>query len=209
MKTLLMAIMLIVTVQLLPAQTYYYKQVKVVNNGHVGKGNLSGQFITFVNGKCYDSDNEGITVYNGSLKYIKTENNIHVYYGTSYWGHAYYFVKSDYTRINIKLLESDIIYVYARDPNLNNAKTCYYIKSRNNTIPNYRITTPYNIDSNSDNPPLSGEMECGVCKGTGNCISCNGKGWYNNRYDGNTYECRNCHGDGKCIICHGTGRVRY
>ena len=48
-------------------ETYYYKQVNVVNgNSVIAKGN-GGQFISFFNDICYDSNSKGVSVNNGTL----------------------------------------------------------------------------------------------------------------------------------------------
>ena len=53
----------------------------------------------------------------------------------------------------------------------------------------------------------SSGKDCTFCYGTGNCQTCNGKGWYNNPLDlRKTVACPNCDRDhnGKCSHCHGT-----
>ena len=54
-----------------------------------------------------------------------------------------------------------------------------------------------------------GEIDCHLCKGSGTCQTCNGKGWYNNPYGTGTVECPNCcySNKGKCGKCCGTGKV--
>lgn len=153
------------------SQTYYYKQIKVIQEQIEKVGNETGQFITFNPKGCYDSDKEGISVGNGFLKYIKTENNIRIYKGDSFWGEAYYYVSTDFKRINISLQNEVKIYVYTKEYSTNRT-TSYYVK--NNTINTIPITTtsPLETISNISNGQ---EMEhsklvrttCSFCKGTG------------------------------------------
>lgn len=51
------------------------------------------------------------------------------------------------------------------------------------------------------------QEDCQFCHGTGDCWSCNGKGWVYNEFglDG-THDCPNCH-NGRCSHCNGTGKV--
>ena len=55
----------------------------------------------------------------------------------------------------------------------------------------------------------SGVKKCGICNGSGICVTCNGRkrGPYVPSYTGGsgTYvDCQGCHGDGKCWRCHGS-----
>ena len=88
---------------LLQAQTYYYKQVKIVDaSRQQRKGDGTGQFVMFTNKGCYDCDHKGFDVGNGFLKLLKDTEDIHVYYGNSYWGTAYYYVASDKAALTLR-----------------------------------------------------------------------------------------------------------
>jgi hypothetical protein len=51
---------------------------------------------------------------NGFLAYQKLENNIHSYYGRSYWGEkTSYFFSADFNRINIQAPDG-VLYVYEK-----------------------------------------------------------------------------------------------
>lgn len=52
----------------------------------------------------------------------------------------------------------------------------------------------------------SGKM-CGLCAGSGDCKTCNGKGYYYSSFGlSKTIACPNCHNhNGKCSSCGGTG----
>ena len=54
-----------------------------------------------------------------------------------------------------------------------------------------------------------GEKDCPLCKGSGTCQTCNGKGWYYSPYGTGTVTCPNCCSGhvGKCGKCCGTGKV--
>jgi len=55
----------------------------------------------------------------------------------------------------------------------------------------------------------SSGKDCVMCLGSGDCKTCNGKGWYYNSYDlSKTVSCPNCdrNHNGKCSHCHGTGK---
>ena len=121
-------------------QTYYYKQTKIVINKQTNKGDYSGQFITFISDRCYDSDNKGYTVENGVLQLLKETANIKIYYGPSYWGKAYYYVSNDFNRINIKIEDNGKILVYEKSiPKVYNWKEIFeyiieYKKEKLNVI---------------------------------------------------------------------------
>ncbi len=119
--------------------TYYYQQIAKIVNGDRQVGDNSGQFIYFTNKLCYDSDKDGYTVNNGVLEYIKTDNNIIMYYGDTYWGKAYYFVASDYSRINIKLADRNIL-IYERRT------------AKSNTITSSKRKTKEKLDNIPINP---------------------------------------------------------
>ncbi|MBQ2540242.1 MAG: hypothetical protein II551_01185 [Paludibacteraceae bacterium] len=51
------------------------------------------------------------------------------------------------------------------------------------------------------------EEDCHFCHGTGDCWTCNGKGWVYNEFGlEGTHDCPNCN-HGRCSHCNGTGRV--
>jgi len=97
-------------------QTFFYKQTEVVNNGNRTAGDNSGQFITFTKqGYCYDSNKDGQSVNNGSLKYInQNPQGLHVYEGDTYWGKANYYFNGDFTRLNIRTANG-ITYIYVKE----------------------------------------------------------------------------------------------
>lgn len=65
----------------------------------------------------------------------------------------------------------------------------------------------YSSSSNSYSNSTSGTM-CKRCAGSGDCKTCDGKGFFYNPYDlTKTVACPNCESNhnGKCASCHGTG----
>lgn len=94
-------------------QTYYYKRIKIVNGTKITNVNDDSHYITFTPTVCYDSDANGYGLSNISMKYMKTENSIDVYYGDNYYGpDTYCYSSINKDRINIK--NNGIVYVYER-----------------------------------------------------------------------------------------------
>lgn len=56
--------------------------------------------------------------------------------------------------------------------------------------------------------PEFAKQDCSICKGTGKCQTCGGRGYLyssaSKKYDRNCYGCHNA--DGKCTYCGGTGK---
>ncbi|MBQ5873926.1 MAG: hypothetical protein IIW58_07270 [Bacteroidales bacterium] len=54
-----------------------------------------------------------------------------------------------------------------------------------------------------------GDIDCPLCKGSGTCSTCGGRGWYYSSFGSGTITCPNCcYGNvGKCGKCCGTGKV--
>lgn len=170
-KLLYILSLLIIAMPNIIGQTYYYKQVKIIDaSKQIHKGDNTGQFITFTNQGCYDSDYEGYDIGNGFQKLLKNTEKIHVYYGDSYWGKAYFYVTSDRNRINIKVRNTGKIFVYQRMKAPSNTYTSTYINSQTpNTIGIY----PVPIIDSDNNRSISDKQKhlvretCSFCKGTG------------------------------------------
>jgi hypothetical protein len=214
--------------------TRYYKQIKVVAKDRSERaGDGSGQFITFMDKGCYDSDREGFTVNNGVLKF-DSETADRVYYsGSSYWGEAMYIFTENYGRLNIRVEDSGITYVYALTAPPANVTTCALIKKpkQNSVNPVYPVNP---AAANPVNPYGGGGaaaekkwQNCGCCGGNGNCRNprcsggkqqcgtCGGSGQRYNSYThlyercsnslcrGGYTTCGSCNGDGRCSCCKG------
>jgi len=202
--------------------TRYYKQIKIVTKDKKEQtGNSSGQFITFNDNGCYDSDKSGYTVNNGFLKFGKSTSERVYYSGSSYWGQAMYIFMENYGRLNIVIEDSGVTYVYVLATPPANVFTSALIKVNEKTS---TATTTYP-------PPTTTTTEktwhnCGCCNGTGNCRNhrcvggkqqcgtCGGVGRHYNTYTKLYESCANplCRGgytncgsctNGKCNCCNG------
>ena len=216
--------------------TRYYKQIKVVTKDHKEQaGNSSGQFITFNDKGCYDSDKSGYTVNNGFLKFGKSTADRVYYSGYSYWGEAMYIFTENYGRLNIVVEESDITYVYVLATPPANVYTCALIKdikvSPVNPVNPINPVNPVPVvisggsGSSGSSSSVSNHTSaiCKGCNGTGKCTMCGGAGYltcsvcYGRGYtdsgrcaacDGRGKNiCPACHGTGNCGVCHGTGKI--
>lgn len=150
-------------------QTFYYIQTKIIDSDNTSEpGDRKGQFITFNSKGCYDSDKDGYTVNNGFLNYIKTENNIKVFSGSTYWGTGYYFVSTDLNRINVKLpTGTTLVYVKSNAPQT--TTTSYYRKEKQEVSSNPTLYPNNNnapSSSSSNNNKLI-RKNCSFCNGTG------------------------------------------
>lgn len=221
--------------QNLCAQTKYYKLTRKVTNG-VSSSNVSGgQFISFTKDGCYESDKEGFSVNNGSLKYKYTEGGISVYVGNCYWGSGVFKFNSDKSRLNVVASNGDV-YVYAAATPPSNQTTCSLIRRSSPSSSSY--PTPswpagghvppassnpadnYNANNNSTGTSNSSAerqqskrwhvetewVDCSHCRGTAKCQTCNGNGWFWSGLE--KLLCPNCQSDhnGKCSWCNGTGK---
>ena len=68
------------------------------------------------------------------------------------------------------------------------------------------------VVTNTNEAPQFGyvNVDCPLCNHSGECSTCNGKGWYYSPYGTGTIDCPNCdrNHNGKCNMCHGTGQVQ-
>lgn len=202
-------------------QTFYYKQIKVVcAEDCIVKGNNSGQFITFTKYGCYDSDKKGFDIGNGFLKLLKKTSVMNIYYGTSYWGNAFYYVNLDFSRINIKIEDSGKILVYTRAKPNARILTSFYVKKKNKEETTVIPQNPYlnmNIDIVRKHNNTSGKSRkkvrelCSFCKGTG--LSPYDL-FYAPRYNGKSTTLKYCsicgkydesHSHKRCLSCEGKG----
>lgn len=115
------------------AQTYYYKLTKKIEGSNVYTNTAGGQFITFIDDICYESDKNGISVGNGKLKYNEDySNKLLIYKGTSYFGDN---VKFKFTKnrnlLNVETLDGRI-YVYKKQPAPSSVTTCSLIRKKRN-----------------------------------------------------------------------------
>lgn len=163
-----------------------------------------GQFITFTDNACYESDKDGYSVGNGSLKYKSMRDGITTYAGTSYWGSSMFKFNSDRSMLNV--IADGNVYVYRRTAAPSGVTTCSLIRKSQSSsstftpmeVPN---VTPSITSEEPVNTPNKGHYETK----TEQCVECMGRG-YNMKY---LY-----HGGDKsssiqqrCIFCHGKGTI--
>ena len=101
------------------AQTYYYERTAIVEDGVRKSSSGDGHFITFSKGSdgkgtCYDSDKNGYSENNGTLRHEATARGVMSYYGNSYFGKAHYYFSTDYATLNIVSDNGGKTYVYAK-----------------------------------------------------------------------------------------------
>lgn len=188
--------------------TYYYKLDRIVKKGVVNRNVSGGQFITFTDKSCYESDRNGYSVNNGKMNYRYTENGISIYSGDCYWGSSSLFLfNSDKSALNVKVNDNET-YVYKRNNPPVNINTCSLIRnteSRSGSSNRGGIISP-SIPIMPDNP--QGGYAGSVLHDRNNTGGSTG----NSRTVPNVRqpqkkECRLCHGTGKCQTCNGTGWV--
>lgn len=189
MKKLLTIISCILSISNMYSQeTYYYKLTKRVHNDIINQDVTGGQFITFTDKACYESDKSGFSVEHGRLDYKYSENGVKAYVGGSYWGnHSVFLFKSDYSALNVKTENGDT-YVYKRASAPTNVTTCSLIKDKKSHD---------NYDSSPSYFPITSSF---TDYHTNNSISNNDEN-HNNR---TKREQRTKH---KCLWCNGIGRV--
>lgn len=112
--------------------TYYYGLTKKIIDGKVSMSVSGGQFISFLNEICYESNKNSIGVGHGTLKLNKSysDSRFKFYMGNSYWGDAATFkFKSDLSVLNV-VLENGDVYVYKRQTAPSSVTTCSLIRKR-------------------------------------------------------------------------------
>lgn len=203
----------------------YYQWTKTYSND--GKllqtlDGKSGQFVTRTRQVCYDSDKDGCTVGNGSLKLKDQQGDISLYVGPSYYGNpTKYTFYNDKGILNIEDKDGKV-YVYKKTTAPSGRKTCSLIRAKTNNNNNSGSATgyvpPVDVGSSSGSSSSSSsnthqktwhDKACRQCAGTGKCRTCAGDGIYINPVDvGGKKRCFICGGTGNCRTCNGTGRVR-
>lgn len=122
----------------------YYALTKKMHNGTTSTNVSGGQFITFIDNICFESNKKGIGVGHGTLKLNKSysNNNYKFYMGSSYWGNnATFKFKSDLSILNV-VLENGDIYVYKRQSAPALATTCSLIRKKGNSSGNSEAYSP-------------------------------------------------------------------
>lgn len=178
------------------AQTCYYKLTKEIRKGTPNTNVSGGQFITFEDDKCFESDKYGKSVGNGIMKYDKYySSQFKTYIGTCYYGtNAFFRFNSDKSLLNIET-NAGKIYVYRKSTAPSGVVTCSLIRKPSNSsesssyVPNHPAQSTYNGGG------YSGEAN-------------NGNGYVGGGNVGNNNENRKQkpirH---QCSLCNGTGKI--
>lgn len=214
-------------------KTYYYKLTKRVKDGVPYTNVSGGQFITFIDKACYESDKNGFSVEHGRLDYKYSENGIDMYMGGSFWGsHAVFLFKNDLSALNVKSEDGEV-YVYKRVAAPSNVTTCSLIKKKSHGggyAPNYPVQTyqqgVYVYEPDKLQKERKRYEQEKPQKTSHICFACNGKGSIV-RNDGSISSygtsgymkrCSTCdqeywsttfHRHETCRICHGKGYQEY
>lgn len=210
----------------------YYKLTKKIENGVEQLNQRGGQFITFIDNLCYESDLKGIGVGHGVLKINSNYGTKYkTYIGDSYWGNdAIFRFSNDLSILNV-FANNDVVYVYKRVIAPKDALTCSLIRKNtqnnkgciNNSQPSItqqgentivinnttNVNTSTTIESNT-----SKKVKCRWCKGTGR-ITVDDNAPSNLGHTRISYRCNECgkwinpnvflHYHKQCIHCHGSG----
>lgn len=228
----LVTFLCILSVSLTAQETYFFKLSRTVDPDKRSNTNVSGgQFITFIDNICYESDKKGMGVGHGSLILNKSysSNTFYVYMGESYWGNkASFKFNSDKSVLNV-ILDDGTVYVYKRSTPPANVTTCSLIKGKtssggappaNNPVPAYTPHPPINNGSGSvpskilKTKEIRYQEDCPVCKGKKTIV----QNTYPATFGTNLPDvwCSECgryfsadvgHTHRQCNHCRGTGKV--
>lgn len=229
----LVTFLCILSVSLTAQETYFFKLSRTVDSDKRSNTNVSGgQFITFIDNICYESDKKGMGVGHGSLILNKSysSNTFSVYMGKSYWGNkASFKFNSDKSVLNV-ILDDGTVYVYKRSTPPANVTTCSLIKGKtssgggappaNNPVPAYTPHPPINNGSGSapsktlKTKEIRYQEDCPVCKGKKTIV----QNTYPATFGTNLPDvwCSECgryfsadvgHTHRQCNHCRGTGKV--
>lgn len=213
---------------------FYYALTKKVQNGISSTNVSGGQFITFLDELCYESNKKGIGVGHGTLQLNKnySDSDFKVYMGGSYWGNeAIFKFKSDLSALNV-ILENGDVYVYKRQTAPSSVMTCSLIRKEKNRDSNvgeyapaysgisgydgsFNTTTTNNTprqNTNTTNRHQPTKHTCNLCHGQKRIV----KDTYPALYGTKDYKikCNECggyfmrstgHTHITCPQCHGKG----
>ncbi len=215
--------------------TFYYKLTKHQHKGILTTNVSGGQFITFLNDICYESDKKGIGLGHGTLQLNNNYSNsdFKIFIGNSYWGNSATFkFKFDMSMLNVVTDDGDI-YVFKRDlPPAGVTKSSFIRKTNPPSNQDEDYDIQYNTPLNNHHSSLKdsnhfGEghkngrynncqkstnqrTACRSCMYTnGKCSVCKGTGRQTSSVAGYSTktQCRNCGGDGRCPTCGGDGWI--
>lgn len=212
----------------------FYKLTRIQQNGASNTNVSGGQFITFSADLCFESNNKGLSIGNGTLKKNNSYSNAQytTFQGSSYWGSSTTFkFNADKSVLNVVLDNGDI-YVYKHAMPPNGQTTCSLIRERRGGssgdgsgsynggyIPSYPSQQPsYQQSGNtssSGNPRqvVKEEVRCSRCNGTGKMVY---DSYPPNFGSDSQVYCSFCcryypssrgHSHVTCTECHGKGTI--
>ena len=214
--------------------TMFYKLIrKVVANESIT--NVSGgQFITFINNECYESDIKGIGVGHGTMRKAKVSAESYILYiGSSYWGTSASFkFNSNKSVLNVVFDNGDI-YVYKRETPPSTQTTSSLIRQKNsNGISSnqdtynpaydggydnsYNGSSTVNDNSNTLKQKTKVRKKCSYCDGKGKTIQheyvstmgLSGPRVYCNICN-KSWNYGTVHAHHRCEYCKGSGYYEY
>ena len=213
--------------------TYYYKLTKKIQDGVEYTNTAGGQFVSFINNICYDSDKYGISVGNGQLMLDDDySNNSKTYIGNSYFGNVVYRFKTDMSVLNV-IVNKNLIYVYKKTTPADNILTCSLIRKKEtksgistsyaqHPMEGISYNNSHNSTKSTNNSQNTVRQKTKVRK---RCAYCSGKGEriqheYVSTFglDGPRVHCNICnqswrygtvHAHHRCYHCNGTGYYEY
>lgn len=221
-------------IKLSAQETYYYQLIKKVHSNVVSTDVSGGQFITFINDLCFDSNKNGYSVGNGTLKLNpQAIGSYKTYEGKSYWGEdASFRFKFDLSILNVVLDNGDV-YVYKRTTPPTGVTTCSLIRKPETRGGEYKApvnpvqptypqggysgggtnngsntgSTNNNRRTETETPVRQPQRKwCRNCGGSGKCRICNGTGWVHRIGIGHDSYCSSCpNHSGRCSSCNGRG----
>ena len=233
-KTIIASLMLLVPLLLSAQGTRYYRLVKKVHNDVQSTNVSGGQFITFIDDICYESDKKGIGVGHGTL--TRNENystsTIKTYIGSSYWGKdAVFKFTSDLSVLNVVTEDGDV-YLYKCTTAPANVTTCSLIRKNSSSgttsggyssgaVVNVPSQPIYNGSSTTTTMPIKTTPEkktpvkvwheCSLCRGKRtivreSSVSTFGQDtqWYCNQCGRNVWRSSG-HSHVTCSQCQGQG----
>lgn len=215
------------------AQTEYYKLSRKVVDGLSITDVSGGQFISFADGKCYESDSEGFSVGHGVLKFRRMENGNSVYTGGSFWGQSVFKFNSDKSALNVITTDGNV-YIYKRTAVPLGVTTCSLIRTKESNVvipsgiyipPIQDVGNSNSIYNGNNGISTSGSSSRQKTKIRKNCAYCNGKGETIQHESVATFGlsgprvyCNKCnqswnhgtvHAHHFCNNCNGTGYKEY
>lgn len=216
MKRILLLTKIIFTASLIIAQTttLSFKLIRQVTRGVVKDIPHEYLFLTINNKVCYDSDRNGYTVGNGTLKLKNKGEQYWVYEGESFYGQCVYRIRNDYSKLNVEDVGSGTIYIYESCIIPSSVSTCTRVKSTQE-LQNAIVLPIANEPQNFTAFPSESRQKkmCSACKGTGLTREFVGVSIYSVDI---TYKCNVCneimhtydkHIHQTCSACHGTGII--